>query len=167
VHPRPAYLDDIVVDAVHAWMPMADQKGVRITLRALDEAPASLDPVYVERLIGILLDNAIRYTQPDGEIDVSVTMANATAQLTVADTGIGIGVDERARVFERFFRGAGARAMSPEGSGLGLPIARWIAQAHRATLELVPRAGGGTIATVTFAPTSLLPIRVTEGTAGS
>lgn len=155
------YIDDTVVDAVQAWQPIAERKGVQLVLRAIEETAANIDPVYLERMIGILLDNAIRYTQPDGIIEVAIAMANGKPCLTVSDTGIGIAVEERTRVFERFFRGTGARAMSPDGSGLGLPIARWIAQAHGAALELYPRDGGGTVAVVAF-PAVSLPVQ--EGT---
>lgn len=150
VHLVPGYVDDVAVDSVHAWQPIAGQKGVRLSIRTLDEAAASIDPVHVDRLIGVLIDNAIRYTPAGGEIDVSVATSNGMAELTVSDTGVGIPAHEQTRIFERFFRGTAARTMSPDGSGLGLPIARWIAEAHHATLDLTSRARGGTIATVRF-----------------
>jgi two-component system, OmpR family, sensor kinase len=157
IHPVAGYIDDVAVDAVHAWQPVAARKGVRLTVRRLEETPARFDPVSLDRLIGILLDNAIRYTQPDGEVDVSVAISNGVPELAVSDTGIGISADERPRIFERFYRGHGARAMSPDGSGLGLPIARWIAEAHHATLDLTARPGGGTAATVRFPAVNSLP----------
>lgn len=144
------YLDDVVVDAVHAWQGVAARHGVQLDVQTLEESPARFDPVYVERLVGILLDNAVRYTPRGGVVRVDVQSANGTAVLSVADTGIGIPAEEQQRVFERFFRGTAARAMSRDGSGLGLAIARWIADAHRATLELASGAGGGTVARVTF-----------------
>lgn len=150
VNLRAAYLDDVVVDAVHAWQPAAERKGVQLTLNAFDETPARIDPVYLERLVGILLDNAIRYTPTGGSVQVNVDTTSGTPRLTIADSGIGIADLDRSRVFERFYRGASARLMSAEGSGLGLPIARWIAQAHAATIELTARSGGGTIATLSF-----------------
>ncbi len=165
VHPHAGYLDDVVVDAVHAWQPAADRKGVTLTLSTIDEAPASIDPVYLDRMVGILLDNAIRYTPAGGSVEVRVSMTDDNAVLTVADTGIGIAEEDRTRVFERFFRGTGARVMSPDGSGLGLPIARWIAQAHHAALELAPRDGGGTVVTVTFPSLLIRPVRVTNADA--
>ena len=146
------FLDDVVMDAVHAWQGVAARHGVQLDVQTMEESPARLDPVYVERLVGILLDNAVRYTPRGGVVRVDVQSANGAAVLSVSDTGIGIPADERPRVFERFFRGADARAMSHDGSGLGLPIARWIADAHHATLELVSAAGGGTLARVTFPP---------------
>jgi two-component system, OmpR family, sensor kinase len=159
---RPGYIDDVAMDAVQVWQPIADRKGVGLIVRALEEAPAMIDPVYLERMIGILLDNALRYTPAGGTVDISVTMMNGIATLHVADTGIGIAVDEHARVFERFYRGTGARAIAPDGSGLGLPIARWIAHAHAATLELIDRDGAGTVASVTFPSLSDMPRQVSE-----
>ena len=159
VHPHAGYLDDVVADAVHAWLPAADRRGVTLTLCTIEEAPASIDPVYIERMVGILLDNAVRYTPQGGCVNVGAALVAGCAVLTVSDTGIGIAEEDRARVFERFHRGVGARAMSPDGSGLGLPIARWIAQAHGAALELAPRDGGGTLVTVTFPSLLILPVR--------
>lgn len=145
-----SYLDDVVADALRVWYPLAARRGVELTVSMLEEAPASLDPVLIDRLLGILADNALRYTTPGGVVDVRVTVVRGQARLEVADTGIGIGPDDEPRVFDRFFRGAEARVMEPGGSGLGLPIARWIADAHGATLALEAGPGGGTVASVTF-----------------
>jgi signal transduction histidine kinase len=162
VHPHAGYLDDVVVDAVHAWQLAAERKGVTLTLCTIEEAAALIDPVYLDRMVGILLDNAIRYTQTRGTVEVRVSMSDDGAVLRVSDNGIGIADEDRTRVFERFYRGTGARVMSPDGSGLGLPIARWIAQAHGAALELAPRDGGGTVVTVTFPSLSIRPLRLTN-----
>jgi len=144
------YLDDVVMDAVHGWQGVAARHGVQLDVQTMEESPARLDVVYVERLVGILLDNAVRYTPRGGVVRVDVQSANGAAILSVSDTGIGIPPEERLRVFERFFRGVDARTMSHDGSGLGLPIARWIADAHQATLELTSATSGGTVARVTF-----------------
>lgn len=150
VHCTPGFVDDVVVDAVRAWQSVATGRGVALTLSVLDEAPANIDPVYLERLVGILVDNAIRYTDAGGAVDVRVR-ADGMPRLEVSDTGIGIPTAERQKVFDRFYRGVSARTMSPDGSGLGLPIARWIAMAHGARLTLEAGPGGtGTLATVIF-----------------
>ncbi len=166
IHPVPGYLDDLVLDMVHAWMPVSERSGVPLVVTAIEEAPALLDRVQAERMIGILIDNALRYTPAGGRVEVSLTDAEGMACLRVTDTGIGISAVERARVFERFYRGASARAMSPEGSGLGLAIADWIAQAHGATLELVAADGGGTCAIVRF-PHSATGARVSAAAPGA
>jgi len=92
------------------------------------------------RLLVILLENAVAYTPPGGNIDVRVTRSDAagtrTAVVEVIDTGIGIEPGERARVFDRFYRGAAARAQTADGSGLGLSIARTIVERARGTIEI-------------------------------
>jgi len=81
-----------------------------------------------------LLDNAIRYSPYGGQVHVTVSAADKTATLRVEDSGPGIPAAERDRVFERFVRLVPAGGAS--GSGLGLPIARWIAEQHGGTLTL-------------------------------
>lgn len=126
-----------------------------MTVRRLEQTPGRIDPVSLHRPIAILRENAIRYAQPDDEVEVSVSISNEMPALSVSDTGMGISSDERLRILERFYRGSGARAMSPDGSGLGLPIACRIAEAHHATLDLTARRG--TVATMRFPAESLLP----------
>jgi signal transduction histidine kinase len=75
------------------------------------------------------------------------------AVLEARDGGIGMSDAGPARVFERFFRGLRARRMVANGSGLGLPIAAWVAEVHGATLTLAPDDAGGTVARVVFPPT--------------
>jgi signal transduction histidine kinase len=68
----------------------------------------------------------------------------------VRDTGIGLGEEDRARLFERLYRGSRARELRPSGTGLGLAIARWIVESHGGTIDLGDRPEGGTTATVTL-----------------
>jgi two-component system, OmpR family, sensor kinase len=150
ISPQPTYLDDLVMDCVQFWQPLATMHGVQLGIGSIEEAPVSIDRAHVDRLVGVLLDNAVRYTPPSGHVDVNVTRDGDAALLSIADSGIGVRAADAERVFERFYRGAEARAMSPNGSGLGLAIALWIARAHGATLELRARPEGGTIATVRF-----------------
>lgn len=146
------YLDDVVTDALGPWRAAAQAAGVRLTQSALEEAPVDADPALVERLVGVLVDNAVRYTPAGGTVDVRVTCEGGAAVLAVVDTGIGLGAGEADRVTERFFRGAAARQRRPDGSGLGLAIARVVAEAHGAVLTLAAAPGSGTVARVAFAP---------------
>lgn len=130
----PAFLDDVVSDAVAPWHAEARRRGVALDVTALDEAPARLDSRLIHRLVGVLLHNALQYTPPGGRVEVRVTCLDQHAVLEVEDSGIGIAPEERERVFERFFRGGAARQRAPEGSGLGLAIAGWIARQHGATI---------------------------------
>ncbi|MDE3150690.1 MAG: hypothetical protein KGL93_00430, partial [Gemmatimonadota bacterium] len=74
--------------------------------------------------------------------------ADGTAVVEVRDTGVGIAADALPHVFERFYRGDRARARDPGGTGLGLPIARWVAEQHGGTLVIASELGRGTTATV-------------------
>lgn len=145
-HLEPLYVDDIVLGAVEGWRPAAERRGVCLALSRTEEAPAMLDAGLAHRMLGVLIDNAIRYTPRGGRVDVRVWRDGGRAVVEVEDTGVGIPADERPRIFDRFFRGREARRVAPEGSGLGLPIAAAAAAVHHGTLELLPAATGGTIA---------------------
>jgi two-component system heavy metal sensor histidine kinase CusS len=101
------------------------------------------DELLLQRLLGILLDNAIKYTPEHGEIRVEVSSTVAHVLLTVCDTGIGMTEDVRQHVFDRFYQADLRERKNQAGSGLGLSIARWIAEAHRAelTVESTPMRG--------------------------
>ena len=129
-------------------------------LRALDHgidlsfddrgAVVAGDAIWLAELIANLVDNAVTYVGPRGHVAVSVANQESRPQLVVEDDGPGIPRAERARVFDRFYRIAGASA---QGSGLGLAIARQIAEAHRATIALKEGFGGrGLRVEVTFPP---------------
>ncbi len=94
------------------------------------------DAQRLTQLVLLLLDNAIRYSHPGGRVDWCLRVQEGSAELLVCDQGIGIPAQELPQVFERHFRGSAARQHRASGSGLGLPIARALAQAHGGTLEL-------------------------------
>jgi signal transduction histidine kinase len=144
------FLDDVVMDAVGACRAQAERGGVSLALSRVEETPAMLDPVLAHRLVGILIDNGIRYTPRGGRVDVRVLRRDGDALLEVEDTGIGVPEAERSHVFDRFFRGAAARRASPDGSGLGLAIARWIVTRHGGGIELATGSAGGTLVRVTL-----------------
>jgi signal transduction histidine kinase len=111
------------------------------------------DSANIATLLANLLDNALRHTPAGGRVDVAVTEEPSGVALTVTDTGPGIPVAERERVFERFHRGMNAddAAHGTGSSGLGLSIVRRIADAHGATVTLGDGAGGkGLVVRVRF-----------------
>jgi two-component system, OmpR family, sensor kinase len=150
VRPTAGALDDAVAEAVERWRASARGKEVTLAVSALDAAPARLDAPYTARLLDLLLDNAVRYTPRGGTITVGVGMEAGRAVVTVDDTGPGIPESDRPHVFERFWRGAAARETAPEGSGLGLALAQWIADAHGATILVGDAPGGGARLSVVF-----------------
>jgi signal transduction histidine kinase len=151
------YLDDVVSEAIRPWLAIAKSRGVQLDLPVLEEAPARLNTELVARLLGVLVDNAIRYTPSGGCVQVTVTrQPGGEAVLEVCDSGVGIPESERPRIFDRFYRGAGARALRPDGSGLGLAIAKTIVRAHDAKLEIEPAPSGtGSRFRVVFPPAAV------------
>lgn len=157
------FLDDVAGDVVAASDVLAKARGVTLSLDRYEEAPVDGDPDLIRQLVVILVDNALKYSPAGGEVRVDVTREDGGATLRVTDGGPGIPDDELERVFDRFYRGreAGTKAT---GAGLGLPIARWIADAHGAQLTLRRADGKGTVAEVRFPPARTAPAGTAEGT---
>ena len=145
------FLDDLAANAVEGMRALAERKQVALEVGAFEEAAIMGDPTLVRQLLLIVLDNAIKYTPAGGLVHLDVTARDGQRSVVVSDSGIGIPEDQRSHVFERFYRGEPARREA-EGAGLGLSIARWIADLHGAAIEIAPAPGGsqGTRVTLTF-----------------
>jgi two-component system, OmpR family, sensor kinase len=153
--PVPVRLDDAAREVVAELVPLADAGGVDLGICAAEPATVSGDADALRTLLRNLVDNAVRYTPAGGRVDVSIEAPAAAGspggvRLVVADDGAGIPAAERERVFDRFYRRAGAAA---PGSGLGLAIVQAIAAAHGATVTLSDGPGGkGLTVSVEFPP---------------
>lgn len=158
LEPRDFYLDELVADCVHATRTLAQAKRITLSCDITEELPMRADEGLLRRMILNLLDNAIKYTPPGGSICVSSSRAGGECALSIKDTGPGISGDLQPRIFERFFRADKARSHSDTngGAGLGLAIARWIAEAHGGRLVLAHSDSSGS----TF--TAFLPISPAE-----
>lgn len=135
------FLSDVTRELIPA---MADG-GLKLSVD-LPERPvlAFADADRLQQVLYNLLENAMRYTEPGGEIRVRLTSAPAEAMIAVSDTGVGIPEADLPFVFERFFRSDRARRAYSGGSGLGLSIVRWIVEAHKGTVEVESPPGRGT-----------------------
>ncbi|MES2318638.1 MAG: sensor histidine kinase [Pseudomonadota bacterium] len=140
-------LADLVREAVQVFVEAAARKQIDI---GFDLAPAPVmgDAGLLRDLIDNLVDNAVRYTPPGGKVTVRVSGPPRGAVLLVEDSGPGIAVQERSRVFERFAR----LDDKVPGSGLGLAIVRDIVSAHHAEIRIGGEAGQGAVFTVLFPP---------------
>ena len=149
------YLDDLTLEAAGAARVVAQAKGVTLDVDEFDEAPVVGDPTLLRQLVMILLDNAVKFTDRGGRVRVRVGAPNDRALLVVEDSGVGITLEQLPHVFERFYRGDVARSRTngngADGAGLGLSIAKWIADAHHAEIALTSAPGEGTHVTVRFA----------------
>jgi signal transduction histidine kinase len=147
------FLDDLTLDAAGAARVVAQAKGVELELEEFGEAPVDGDPTLLRQLVMILLDNAVKFTARGGSVRVRVGESSDRPTLVVEDTGIGISAEQLPHVFERFYRGDPARSRgngSVDGAGLGLSIAKWIADAHNAEISVSSEPGAGTRVSVRF-----------------
>ncbi|MEW5992404.1 MAG: HAMP domain-containing sensor histidine kinase [Chloroflexota bacterium] len=135
----PVDLGDVAAEAAGSLAGPAHVHGVRVEV---DPEPAvvSGDAARLRQLVLILVDNAIGHSPRDGTVRVAVRRDGPSAVLTVEDEGGGLRPEDLPRLFERFWRGAGA---PPGGAGLGLAIAAWIVDGHAGRIEAGNRATGG------------------------
>lgn len=139
---RPVYVDDIVAECARAIAVVAAMKDVRLATALEPDVSVSADDGLLRQLATNLLDNAVQHTPRGGVVTATVTSDRIFATITVSDTGPGIPAADRDRVFERFVRLDPARSAT-SGAGLGLPIARWVAEQHGGTLTVEENASGG------------------------
>ena len=134
-------------DTSTEWVPRALARDIDLGFESPHAAArVEGDAFLLKEMVNNLLDNAVRYTQPGGQVTVRVTLEPGSMVLTVEDNGPGIPETERERVFERFYRVLGSGA---EGAGLGLAIVREIALSHGGQASLGAGANGtGTVARI-------------------
>ena len=146
--PEPLDLADMLAE-VRDESQMLDSRHP-YALRSQGPFVVSADPAMLKQAVRILVDNAAKYTPPNGEILLRLRTAGACACIDVQDEGAGISDADAPHVFERFYRGDRARSSSAGGSGLGLSIAKWIVEQHGGFLEIVSFEGVGTRVTIHF-----------------
>ena len=150
------YLDELLADVARAARLVAAPHGVTVVVTAAAESAVEGDEDLLRRLVLNLVDNAVKHSPQGGVVRVDLARYGDTYRVTVSDQGPGIPLEAQARVFERFYRvdAARSRAAAGEqgaGAGLGLSIARWVAEAHAGTLELVrSEPGAGTVFAATL-----------------
>ena len=149
----PTRLDVVVVDALQEARAIAPDRHFDVSV---SHSFVAGDADRLREMATVLLDNATKYSPADATIDVGTqTLPDGTVRLWIRDRGVGLTEVDRERVFDRFARGSASHGVS--GSGLGLPIAKAIADRHRAEFDLRPAPGGGTIADVRFPPVRRRP----------
>jgi heavy metal sensor kinase len=137
----PVNVSDVVADVAPSLQALAETTGVTLTITATTPAWVEGNASMLFRLLFNLGENAIKYTPAGGAIEVALHRNGQEAALEVRDTGPGIPLEERARIFDRFYRGDPARSRG--GTGLGLALARSIVLLHHGylTVESTPRRG--------------------------
>ncbi len=123
---------------------------IEVVLGQIEHVSVLVDCDRIKQLLLNLVSNALKYTDVGGRVILSITRTDGTAQVHVADTGIGIPAEDLPRIFDRFYRVDKARSRAMGGTGLGLAIARWIAEAHDGQLSVTSEVGKGSTFTLSL-----------------
>lgn len=138
---KPVRFDEIVREAAEDAEVLAQPSGIQVRLTHCDSATVIGDRDRLRQVLLNLVDNAIKYNEPGGWVEISLQQDGEFAELLVTNTGKGIPPDLLGRVFERFARGDEAQGKAMEGCGLGLTIARWVTEAHSGLIRIASELG--------------------------
>ncbi|MGH9142069.1 MAG: sensor histidine kinase [Vicinamibacterales bacterium] len=155
LRPVDVYLDEVVADCRRVVDVLAREGGVTIRAAGPPDIPFRGDEDLLRRLVLNVLQNAVQHTPSGGSVGVDVRQEEAAVRIRVTDEGPGIPAEDQRRIFDRFVQLDAARR--GQGTGLGLPIARWIAEAHGGTLVLEHTGPGGSTFCVSL-PVAGVPV---------
>ena len=141
IQKKPFRLDQSVEKAVEPYKILAAAKSVTLSESLASGAEYFGDEQRIQQVLGILLDNALRYTPAGGTIEVLLQKFNRNLHITVSDTGPGIPAEHLAKIFDRFYQVDPARNQG--GAGLGLAIAKCIVETHGGTIQAASKPGNG------------------------
>lgn len=147
----PVDLMDCALEAKNVLRLSADEKNIELSVKG-DRAVIGGNRSYLNELVLNLCENAIKYNNPGGRVEVIIKNEPQGVSLVVRDNGIGIPKEHQSRIFERFYRVDKSRSKQTGGTGLGLSIVKHIAAYHGGTISLSSEEGKGTEITVKFPP---------------
>jgi signal transduction histidine kinase len=141
-------LGQLIEDVRSQLAKVALERGLE--LRVELEGPVFVigDPILLRQMAQNLVHNGLKFTPAGGTVTVWSGQEEDWAELKISDTGEGLNPEDRSKIFQRFYRSAGARSESGAGAGLGLNIVQSIVQAHQGEIEVISNPGGGSIFTV-------------------
>lgn len=145
---EPVELHELVADLAEEAVTLGAGSGISVMLTACQPATVRGDRARLRQLLLNLADNAVKYNQPGGTVEISLTVKSGMASFLITNPAMSLPPESRARVFERFFRGDPAHSRRIEGSGLGLSIAKSIVEAHRGTIRYDETSDGRTLVSV-------------------
>jgi heavy metal sensor kinase len=142
----PTNLNELLLEVSETARLLAEGKSIQYDQR-LPETPLNVsgNAPSLRRLFLILIDNAVKYTSREGRISVVLDTSDGAAVTEIRDTGVGISATDIPHIFGRFYRADESRSRESGGSGLGLSIAKWIAEAHQGKISVVSKVGEGSV----------------------
>jgi signal transduction histidine kinase len=148
-------LSDLISDCLESFQALAEQRGVHLTGNVeADVDPVTLNAGKLGRVLGNLVDNALRHTPAGGAVHLAARRTPDGVVVTIEESGAGFKAADLPHLFEQFYRGEQARSRATGGAGLGLAISRGIVEAHHGRIWAENRAEGGARVTI------LLPDRL-------
>lgn len=145
---RPCVVAHAVENCVTRLKPVAEKSGIVVQMQVDPSLVVSCSPTRLEQMLGNLIENAIKYNQPDGRVDIIGVRQRKTAVIRVRDTGIGIAPEHFGRLFERFYRVDASRSREIGGTGLGLSIVKHLAVLYGGEVGVESQVGKGSTFTV-------------------
>lgn len=139
-----------VLEVIERLRPFAEARQIHFAIEEMADVSVLIPCSHLGRIVSNLLDNACKFSPPGSIVRVALRLEGSKAVFAVADSGPGLDPTEQLHVFERFFRGAKARAQDISGSGLGLALCKAIVTVHGGTIEAGNVPGGGAQFTVSF-----------------
>jgi two-component system phosphate regulon sensor histidine kinase PhoR len=148
--PQPVSIRTVSESALRTVESAARVRGVRLHCGHIDDVRVLGSELRLEQVLVNLLDNAVKFNRPHGEVRLEVRAFNGTASITIRDTGIGIPSEDVPRIFERFYRVDKARSREMGGTGLGLSIVRHVIEQMQGSIKVDSRLGEGSVFTITI-----------------
>jgi signal transduction histidine kinase len=147
---EPVQLDHLVQEIQHQAQILGKDREVETMVQYLEPIEVAGDEWRLRELLLNIVDNAIKYSQEKGQIEITLKRMNNMAKLSVKDNGIGISPDDQKMIYDRFFRSDTARAHAKKGTGLGLAICKWIAESHEGNIQVESTKDQGSCFTITL-----------------
>ena len=144
----PVAVSEIIAAAVSAVTPEAECRGVLVMAECQPDIFVNAAPVAAKVALANIIDNAVKFSPPGGDVKVAVTSGPAEAIITVADAGPGVSPEDVPRLFQRFYRGKASRAADVPGVGLGLAISRALVERQGGRISVGASVGKGATFTV-------------------
>ncbi|PWT99062.1 MAG: hypothetical protein C5B53_05865 [Candidatus Melainabacteria bacterium] len=146
----PLDFEKLVRGVVEEFQELFKAKSITLSTKRVGPATVVGDAELLKRLVTNLLQNALRYTESSGTVEIGVESLGRNTRLTVSDTGVGIPPESLQSIFERFYRVDKSRSRNQGGAGLGLSIVKAIVDAHRGRIDVYSQVGTGSTFTVTL-----------------
>ena len=140
-------LRDLIMDVCMDMKVVADKKNVELETSELEDIRLKGDELKLRRMLLNVVENGIKYSHTGGKVSVSSYANNGYAKIDIMDNGIGISEEDIKYIFDRFYRADRSRKRE-SGSGLGLSISRWIAEAHKGSIEVKSQSSQGSMFTI-------------------